>query len=485
MKFYKYILGCCWVGALLLTSCYDMNLFPQDKLGPELFWKNEADIQKGVTGVYSKLYGGYMGWNRYLLEGITDNAYCKNGDQAAYRNMQMGVLEPTSGGPIVTAFSGSYNGVVACNVFLKNFQNAKINAKLSESRANQYEAEVRFIRACFYFELVQRYGDIPLYKEAIDVVEDSKVKQSPVSEVLEFIHQDLDYAITYLEDKPYSDGHAVKTSAQAMKARVALFEKDWKTVKKLTEEVILSDKYDLASDYNSLFIKREGQLNNPEIIFSVNYLNPDNRHDAERELYYWNAATPTEDLMACYDDNDKRKKEWYVYVGIGNKVWTNPMGELAETNSGTETGWILLKHLDKYNPEIYKLTSYDFRTDNNVIVLRYADVLLMYVEAVIELSGGMTTDVNALRYMNAIRSRAGITSLSSVSLDQLYLERRRELAYEGLRHFDLIRTGQAEVVMNQLVTPAGKCSFKSHFYFWPFPQSEIDANPMLDQKPGY
>lgn len=486
MRKYKYILLSCLFGSSLFTSCYEMDVFPQDKLGPSLFWKNETDIQKGVAGVYSLLYGGYMGWNKYFLEGITDNAYCKNGDQASYRNMQMGILEATSGGPIVTAYSGSYNGIAACNTFLKNFPEAKANAKLTDDKANQYEAEVRFIRAYCYFELVQRYGDVPLYKEAINTVEDSKVKQSPASEVLDFIHEDLDYAIEHLEDKAFSDGHAVKASAQAMKARVALFEKDWSEVKNLTESVISSGKYQLADDYNSLFIKREGQLENPEIIFSVNYLNPDNRHNAEMEFYYWNAATPTDDLMACYDENDKRKKEWYAYAGVGNKVWTNPFGEPAETNSGTETGWILLKHLDKNNPETYKLTAYDFRTDNNVIVLRYADVLLMYVEAMVELNGGITTDAKALEYMNAIRSRAEISLLNnSITREELYLERRRELAYEGLRYFDLIRTGQAESVMNELVTPAGKCSFKSHFYQWPFPQTEMDANPMLDQKPGY
>ena len=119
--------------------------------------------------------------------------------------MQMGVLEATSSGPIVSAYSDCYKGIAACNMFLKNFSDAKQNAKLSEEKASQYEAELPFIRALCYFELVQRYGDVPLYKEAISVVEESKIKQSPANEVLAFIHEDLDYAITYLEDKAYSD----------------------------------------------------------------------------------------------------------------------------------------------------------------------------------------------------------------------------------------------------------------------------------------
>lgn len=481
----KYLAVSCLVGLIAFTSCKELDVFPQDKLGPNLFWQNEKDIQQGLAGVYSKLYGGYLGWNRYWYDGMTDNAYCKNGDQSVYRNIQMGILEETTGGPIVNVYNGSYSGIAACHTFLKNYPEAKLNAKLSDKLANQYEAEVRLIRAYCYFELVQHYGDVPLYKEALATVEESKVKQSPSSEVLAFIHEDLDYAIANLPNSPFKDGHIVKSTALGMKARVALFEKDWGTVEKLTSEIISSNLYQLSDNYNSLFIKNEGQIGNPEIIFSVNYLNPNYRHNAEQEFYFWNAATPTEDLISCYDDEDRRKKEWYVYAGVGQKTWINPFGEKAETNSGTETGWILVKHLDKNNVETYTKSAYDFRTDNNIIILRYADVLLMYIEALIEQGGGATSDSKALEYMNSIRLRAGISPVESITREELYLERRRELAYEGIRHFDLIRTRQAEVVMNNLVTPAGKCSFKSHHYVWPFPLIEMDANPQLDQKPGY
>lgn len=487
MKASKYIIGLLFAGMLIgATSCYDMDVFPQDQLGPDNFWKSEKDINMGIAGVYSKMKGGYLDWNRYWLEGITDNAYCQHESQKTFLNMQTGILEATTGGPVSSVFSGSYTGIAACNNFLKNFSAAKENAKLTETKANEYEAEIRFLRAYCYFNLVSHYGDIPLYKEAIESVEASKVKQSPASEVYDFIYEDLDFAISYLSDDTYGSGHAVKASAQGLKARVALFQGNWDLVESETKQIITSGKYRLAESYESVFIKREGQKNNPEIIFSINYLNPDYRHNAEMEFYYWSALSPTSDLIGIYDvEKDNRAKSWFAYAGIGEKSWTNPLGEVVQIEQTTKTGWILLKHFDKNDKSIYANSAYDFKTDNDVVIIRYADIYLMYIEALVEKGGGQTSDANALKYMNEIRGRAGLDNLVTITRNDLRLERRRELAFEGLRHFDLIRWKEAKDVMNSLETPAGKCTFKDHMYIWPFPQSEMDINPQLDQKNGY
>lgn len=486
MKTIKYIAGLFLAGALTFTSCYDMDVFPQDQLGPSTFWKTERDIQMGVAGVYSKMKQGYKDLSRYWLDGISDNAYCMHPNQSAFMNIQSGNLEVTTTGPIKDVFSGNYSAIAACNNFLKNFPDAKIAAKITDAKANEYEAEVRFLRAWSYFELVQRYGDIPLYKEAIESVEASKVKQSSASEVYTFIKEDLDFAINYLPNIAYGSGHAVKSSALGLKARMALFLGEWDNVISNTKEIISSGTYQLADNYESIFIKREGQKNNPEILFSVTYMNPDYRHDAEMQFYYWSALTPTEDLIAQYDvENDKRAKSWYAYAGKGGKTWTNPMGETAEVEQNTLTGWILVKHFDKNNADKYSQSAYDFRTDNDVIIIRYADIYLMYIEAMVEKGGGSTSDTDAVKYMNEIKSRAGIPEITTISREELRLERRRELAFEGSRHFDLIRWKTAKDVMSNLVTPAGKCRFDDRSYLWPFPLSEMDINPNLDQKPGY
>lgn len=487
MKIDKYFISILFAGMVFCTtSCYDMDVFPQNQLGPGNFWKTEKDIQMALTGVYSKMKQGNKDWQLYWLDGMTDNAYCQHVTQSSYYDIQMGNLQPVLGGPVSGIYAGNYSGIAACNNFLKNFPQAKMNAKISESKANEYEAEVRFLRAWCYFELVERYGDIPLYKESIESVEASKVKQSPKEEVYRFIYEDLEYAIQNLPDIAYGSGHAVKASAQGLMARIALFQSKWDVVTDVTQDIIASGMYRLADTYESIFIKKHGQKNNPEILFSITYLNPDIRHDGEVEYYYRSALTPLDNLMSLYDhQKDKRAQAWYVNVGVGGREWVNPMGETVQTGYMSMTGWISVKHFDKYDAELYRFGDYDFRTDNDIVILRYADIYLMYIEAMVEKGGGVTTDGQAITYMNEIRKRAGLTELKSINRIDLRQERRRELAFEGLRHYDLLRWGIAKEVMSGLVTPSGNCKFEDHFYIWPFPQSEMDINPNLDQKDGY
>lgn len=477
-----FLLGCC----CNLTSCHDMDLFPQDQLGPDSFWKSEQDVEMGLTGVYGQLKNSYMDWSMYRLEGITDNAYCKQSSQSPLFDIQQGTVEASAKGVIPELYSGAYRGISACNVFLDNFYRIREAVFVKEEVANAYEAEVRFLRAYCYFTLVSHYGDIPLYKELPESLDAYKVKQSKAEDVYAFINEDLDFAIENLEDISYGSGHAVKATAQAFKARVALFNSDWKTVENCTKQIIDSGKYRLADKYESIFIKREGQLNNPEILFSINYKAPDFWHYAETEYYFWSALTPTPNLMDCYDlDNDNRVKSWYVKPLEDGKTWLNPFGEYVQVENNSLTGWMLLKHFDKNDKAIYSNGAYDFRTDNNIIIMRYADVLLMYAEAMLEQNGGSTNNPLALKCFNEIRNRAGIDTVDEITRDELRLERRREMAFEGLRHFDLVRWRIAGEVMNNLVTPGGQCHFEDRFYVWPFPQSEIDINPNLDQKEGY
>lgn len=490
----RYIIYGLFVSLLaVFTGCNDLDVFPQDQLGPANFWKTKNDIDMGLAGVYSKLKGGYMDWNRYYLDGMTDNGFCRH--DPTLQSIQRGYLENTTGGPIVNVFGGSYKGIAACNNFMKNFPVAKDNAKLTEQEANGYLAEVRFLRALFYFELVQRYKDVPLYKEAIESVEASKVKQSPASEVLKFIHEDIDFALSHLPDMAYGSGHAVKVSAQALKARVLLYQEDWAGVESYTKAIISSGKCALAEDLNSIFIKKGGlsgvgQKNNPEILFSVTYLAPDvyQVDGTETNFYYFSALSPTENIAKIYSENDKRAKEWFYYAGVGSREWINPFGDVTTITDATLTGWMLIKHFDKYHKENYALKDWGFRTDNDVIIFRYADVLLMYIEAKVEQGGGSTSDADAISFINAIRERAGVEKVgASISRDELRLERRKELAFEGLRYFDIMRWKIAEEVMNGFIPNQGgaACKFEKKFYTWPFPLSETDINPNLDQKDGY
>jgi starch-binding outer membrane protein, SusD/RagB family len=206
---------------------------------------------------------------------------------------------------------------------------------------------------------------------------------------------------------------------------------------------------------NSIFIKKGGlsgvgQKSNPEILFSVTYLAPDiyQQDGTETNFYYFSALSPTENMVKIYSENDKRAKEWFHYAGVGSREWINPFGDLTTITDATLTGWILVKHFDKYHKENYALKDWGFRTDNDAIIFRYADILLMYIEAKVEQGGGRTSDMDAISYMNAIRERAGVEKAgTTISRDELRLERRKELAFEGLRYFDITRWKVAENVI--------------------------------------
>ena len=474
------------------TSCNKMDVFPRAAISDAVFWSTESDVTMALGGVYTFMRDGYLTEIAYLLDGATDDGWISN-TGTIIAEMQRGGAYSQYAGPSLDAgniilglFPACYKGIAASNNFLKNLELNAVKIGLSPEKRAAFEAEAKFLRAYFYFQLVIKYKDVPLYTSALETIDDSKVKQSPAADVYAFIHQDLDFAIGNLPDKTYSDGHVVKGSAQALKAKVALTQEDWNTVETLTKAVITDNKFSLSPDYPSIFIKREGQKDNPELMFTVTYLKGVVQNQMERRFYGYNHFQPLDNLGAIYEDNDLRRKEWlYKMSSIPSQEWTNPFGDKITNFPPSQTGWLMTKLIDKYNRDFYSLGAENYNTDNDIVLLRYADVLLMYVEAMVEKGGGSTTDALALECINQIRSRAEISTLESISRDELRLERRREFLNENNRYFDITRWKIAEQVLNGLVLPNGVGKFLPHFYTWPFPQSEIDINPELDQKPGY
>ncbi|MGV8095841.1 MAG: RagB/SusD family nutrient uptake outer membrane protein [Mangrovibacterium sp.] len=482
---YVFVTGIC----TLFTSCNEMDVFPKGEISNESFWQNEDDVKMAVAGTYTFLRANHLAAGAYKLEGATDNGWVPQ-PGSVIQEMQIGSsysplehFESVGGNILLELFGQCYKGIAACNDFFKFFPSVVAKINIPAGRAAVYEAEVRFLRAYFYFQLVQKYRDIPLYKESIESIEASKIKQSPASEVYAFIHEDLDFAIRNLPDQAYSDGHVVKGTAQALEARVSLFQEDWTKVETLTRAIIESGKFSLTDNYNKLFIKREGQKNNPELMFTTLYLKGSVENDMELNFGIYPQLLPLANLVNSYDINDNRRKEWFS--NVADNIYVNPFGDQIVLQSSALTGWLFTKLFDKNSQAFYTTGMYDYHTENDIVLIRYADVYLMYIEAMVEKGGGTTTDALAIQCMNKIRNRAGISEMNVISRDELRLERRRELASEGLRYFDMVRWRIAETVMNGLQVPTGVGKFLSHFYTWPFPQSEIDLNPQLDQKNGY
>lgn len=490
---------------LCLGSCkklLDKN--PLDQISSPTFWKTQNDADLALAGCYSRLNA-----SSFIFEGKTAldimAGDANEGSQSLGTSstgvLAQGTIESTSGGLVSNIYNQSYQGIASCNLFLANID--KVN--ITDAVKAQYKGEVLFLRALFYFELSDFYGGVPLYTTPV-TVEEAKVKQSTKAEVVAQILSDLDAAIASLPNTDYSSkGHAVKGSALALKSRVLLYQGDWDGAANAANQVITDGKFSLYNDFQNLFLAA-GQNNNPEIIFSVRFLNPDNSSQQDIRLEWHGILNPRQELVDAFEctdglpiatsplyhpDNFKLNRDPRMLLTV--KLFSDPAVQASGKivpyayNGASSTGYEPSKLC---NVEALPV-DYSTKSEQDWVLLRYAEVLLNYAEAKNELSGPDASVYNAI---NAVRARPGIDMPpipSGLTKDQMrtriWNERRVEFGLEGLRYGDIKRWKLAETYIPSLVDPGGvhRSFDPAKHYVFPFPQSEIDVNPNLDQNPHY
>ncbi len=486
---------------IINLACDDfLEKNPLDQLSNETFWQSEEEVQMALVGCYSRLTDEqFFGYKRVDLDALTDNVQHKYNDDANgfILNISRGEIETTTGGIISDIWSSAYKGITTCNNFMDNIDNAPV----SEEDKHICKGEASFLRAFFYFELIHFFGDVILYKTTPANVSEARIAQSPKNEVLEFIYSDLDYAISVLPNEPYSEGHAVKGSAMALKSRILLYEEKWGEVVELTNSIIESGIFELADSYEEIFIAP--QDDSKEIMFSARYLNPDDYSDMDIELMLWGTLQPRQELVDEYECTDgKSISESTLYdpenpyenrdprlgmsIMVPGEVWYNP-DSTEHMPDPSQTGYFQKKYVDKNLLPLSTTT----RSEQDFVHIRFADVLLMYAEAKNELSG---PDASVYEAINSIRGRKGVdmpplpTGLSQEELrTSIRKERRIELALEGLRYFDLKRWKIAHEVMPLVNDVGGKdIVFENpKHYLWPYQQTELERNPNLVPNPDY
>jgi len=353
-------------------------------------------------------------------------------------------------------------------------------------------AEAKFFRALTYFDLVRVYGEVPKIDFKISNPNDAKKPKVPVTQIWALIDADLNAGIASLPPdwnnatgNSRFPGRLTRYSAMALAAKAKLYRSDWAGALGLCQQIISSGKYQLLSDYSTLF-KVEGE-NSKESIFEIQaYVGPNGVPNSGHEYgveqgvrgsgvwdlgWGWNA--PEAGQEASYASGDRRKTATILYSGqddgYGKTVPPFPTVPRLYWNK-------------KVYPEPSIQASTGRRQNNwlNHGVLRYADVLLMAAEAANEL-GGAANQANALTWVNMIRSRAGLSNLAFTTQAQLRAdikqERRSEFAMEGERFFDLVRWDDALSVLG------GRGYTACHKYY-PLPQSAIDfSGGVLIQNP--
>ncbi len=493
----KYIFPALASVSLLLSACKKdlLDVTPPDKLSTTIFWRSEADADLALTGLYNYLYAPSSSWAcaQYQIvgwDGYTDDVYSQH-DYGGGRTATSSGITPSSGGYVYSYYANNYRAIAAINSFLAN-----VSKVLDGDKLNKYKAEAHFLRAFNYLYLAQLYGNVPIIKDDPFKVDFSKgMAKSPKAEVLKLVLDDLDIAIAALPEESYSTGHAVKGTALAYKVRALMEQEDFPAAAATARQVIESNKFSLNPDYSANFHKA-GQRASNEILFSVIFQAPNMVHlDAALSvtMHRWGGYAGTQDLIDEYEDNDPRLNMTWFFPGDGaDKGWPFDDPAVASPGRGEWPANFYIPR--KWLMPGVRNPDYGLQGDNDFVLMRYADLKLLFAEAQNEAVG---PDASVYQQVNEVRNRPGVNmpplpeGLNKEQMrERIRHERRVELALEGIRYFDLRRWRIAKEKINGFAPnaafPEVKLKYEDKYVFWPIPQTEIDRNHgILEQNPGY
>ena len=405
------------VAALVVSSCEPLDLVPENTFTDASYWTSTPKALTFLNTAYSQLLGAN---DFFYNEGMSDNAYNGRGGDAGAGAIASGTYD-ASLGRIQAEWNGRYAGIKTCNLFLDNVDRVP---DMDEPLRERVRAEARFLRAWQHFQLMTWFGDVPLLTSDPSIEEAQNVVRTPRSEVLSFIVSELTEVAAILPTKEaYGEadqGRLTKGAALALLARVQLYEGNWQEVARYCEQLMGGEagSYGLFPSYADLFLPQNQY--SQEDILSIQYA---------PEVRMWgeffdmaplsagarlNALAPTQELVdsyltlngasiddpnSGYDENDPYANrdprltatvvyhdyEWpdpdgsshIIYIRPGSDP-DEPVDEYAPGSSTTPTGYYTRKYFDPTHQT-------GLRSGLNLMVIRYADVLLMYAEAQVEL----------------------------------------------------------------------------------------------------
>ena len=460
------------------SSCSDfLEQNPQTDLSENDFYKTADDILSAVNGAYSSLQEGDIYGNWYVFGEIpSDNTRNQLSGSVTTQNEFDQFYIDTQNSMIANFWKAAYNRT---NTILGRIDGIEINTEL----ANRYKLECKFIRALMYFNLVRVYGDVPLVLKEISISESYDILREPKENVYNQIIADLKEA----QDLPVSystaeDGRATQGAAKALLANVYMTLHKYAEAETILAEIINSGRYSLLENtpgslnidgYKNVF--SPVNHNSKEGIFEIQFLKGGYGEGSNYANNFApeNSGTnvvavggtggnniPEMDIYNAYEEGDLRR-DFSMSLGYYDNRKNNE--------------WVESRYVCKFMDVPYQ---------NNYPVIRYADVILMYAEALNQ--NGKTAE--ACKYLNMTRRRGfgyQTTETSPVDLQttdkaqfalMVEQERRVELAFENHRWFDLIRTGRAVEVMR-----SKGFSLNETNLICPIPQKQIDVNPKLTQ----
>ena len=468
------------------SSCSDfLEQNPQTDLSENDFYKTADDIASAVNGAYSSLQESDIYGNWYVFGEIpSDNTRNQLSGSVTTQNEFDQFYIDTQNSMIANFWKAAYKVINRTNTVLGRIDGIEINAEL----ANRYKLECKFIRALMYFNLVRVYGDVPLVLKEISISESYEILREPKENVYNQIIADLKEAqglpVSY---STAEDGRATQGAAKALLADVYMTLHKYTEAETILAEIINSGRYSLLENtpgslnidgYKNVF--SPVNHNSKEGIFEIQFLKGGYGEGSNYANNFApeNSGTnvvavggtggnniPEMDIYNAYEEGDLRR-DFSMSLGYYDNRKNNE--------------WVESRYVCKFMDVPYQNND----ASNNYPVIRYADVILMYAEALNQ--NGKTAE--ACKYLNMTRRRGfgyQTTETSPVDLQttdkaqfalMVEQERRVELAFENLRWFDLIRTGRAVEVMK-----SKGFSLNETNLICPIPQKQIDVNPKLTQ----
>lgn len=494
-----------------LNSCtnLDENLYSQ--VETEDFLRNEEEVKAAVGAAYTRLYGLMNHGSYFSTQEVNSNEvmYPQRGNDwydggqwlNTHRHTQTGGEDCYN-----NAWNFLYAGVNTCNRLILQVSQAQSKGNLDAATAGAYNAELRGLRALFYYWLLDSFGNVPIVDKfdlpagfqpataarkdvyafvvgELEAIKGSLVKAASAATYGRFTY----YAAEALLSKCYLNA-GVYTGTTAYDKAIA------------AATAVAGGGFQLAANYRDNFVTQNA--GSPEMVLAIPYdkvfaqgfnLPQMTLHYASQATFNlqaqpWNGVCVAQDFYESYDATDARIKnflEGQQYASDGVTKLTDPS---ADDPDGPNL--VFTKQINELEPKCQRqagvrIGKFEFENgatpnlSNDMPVLRYADILLVKAEAIAR-SKNDFSDADALKIVNDIRTRARLGTVTSMTADEFLAERSRETFYEGWRRSDLIRFGK----FNE---PRGMRTATSapERALWPIPTRQIAANPNLKQNPGY
>jgi hypothetical protein len=527
----------------ILGSCSKdfLNRPPEDNIVDANFYKTTDQVLAGTAPLYGLVWFAY---NDKAANGIGDGrgGVLMSGSYQV-ENIRMQTTDVT--GEVYSSWTAFFNVVAQSNMAINNI-NKYTAASVPENVKNMAIAEGRFMRALAYSYLVQNWGPVPIIEDNYKLVTDTSVSRNTVESVWGFIIRELRFAADNLPPAPVQKGRLTKWAAEGMLAKVYLTRAgvgasmtrkqiDLDSAKWFAKDVITNSGASLINNYEDLFLTKNN--NNIESLFALQWKYDGDwgtQNSVQAFLAYGSEITgfadgwggdlgASLDQLKLYSPNDKRRKGTFMFPGDhysyihqavddpnnpGKKIiqelqvpWNYVDGVRYNTRA-----WVKKYVVGRPDDNDGRVTQQ--HTEINTYMLRLADVYLIYAEAILG-NAASTADVEARKYFNLVRNRAGLVDKATITWDDIYKERRLELAMEGQAWYDIIRLhyydpekaikilneqdkGTYKIVPNSATnatswtvtseTPAFYPVTESNFLL-PYPAAELAAAPNLRKPP--